>query len=449
MSTRSPHYTGSSQDDTMRPKSPKPLSQPPPNLSMQTEIDLLPSSQPLPSESQHPLVASASPMPSSAQPLPDELARDNIKVRDFAFESVLPVIPSIKRRRRISNAARPLKRPKRWHNDNQDLIQEGVELPTAGIAFNTQIQTGEQLKGKGKLERKSTEPDVAPDKSDRRPARGLGFTDLSECDAFGDSQVAQTSAPTQMQGSRPSQPSLHYWPERALEPSQRIKFGPNALVSSQPPLVDDSQDTEPLIDTPLLTPHGSHRFEVSDTSAIPLSQLDAELERHVPEDVTLSQLGFSPERSQFDELPQAVASVPSNGIEHPTTPTPKPRGLKLIAPGGSLSALSPMSSLTSLALSPRAENRPLPIAPTPSPPVAASSRPKASPRYFLRRRAASPSRNEAPAAPTRHRSTRKTGKTSTVPFPRLPAASRQSAHSRTPKASKLSPRARPLKRTAV
>ncbi|KAA1466588.1 hypothetical protein DENSPDRAFT_44755 [Dentipellis sp. KUC8613] len=447
MSTRGPHYTGSSQGETLRPRSPIPLSQPPPNLSMQAEIDLLPNSQLLSIESQRPDAPSASPIPSAAQPLPDELARDNIRVRDFAFENVLPVIPSVKRGRRISNAARPLKRPKRWQNDNQDSIQEGGEIHKAGLAFNTQIQTGEQLKGKGKpLERKSTEPDIVPEKSDRRPVRNLAYTDLSEREDYGDFEMAQTSAPSQMQEN---QPSRRYWPGRVLEPSQRIRFGPSALVSSQPPLVGDSQDTEPLIDTPLLTPHGSHRCDVSDTSAIPLSQLDAQLERYAPEDVTLSQLGFSPERSQPDNILQDTASIPSNGIEHSTMPNPTPRRLKLIAPGGSLSALSPMSSLTSLALSPQAENRPLPTAPTPSPPVAASSRPRTSPRYFLRKRAASPPRNTAPTAPARHRSTRKTGKTSTVPFPRLPAASRQSAHSRSPRASKLSPRARPLKRTAV
>ncbi|ETW82426.1 hypothetical protein HETIRDRAFT_408790, partial [Heterobasidion irregulare TC 32-1] len=59
-------------------------------------------------------------LPCATQQPPISLAQHNIKVRDFAYESVLPPIPPIPRLRSVQAGPRPLKRLKRSHGPDMD-----------------------------------------------------------------------------------------------------------------------------------------------------------------------------------------------------------------------------------------------------------------------------------------------------------------------------------------
>ena len=184
----------------------------------------------------------------SEQPSVALLASLGIKVRDFAYESKLPPIQPIYRHpRQIQPAVVRNTLKRQWEDD---VFSQSSSQPESS---------------QKKLERTSTEPAIPPT---------LDSTDIDDYD------------------------SLH-------TDSQQ----PNSYPESQqmPLSVFESQESEPYVDTPLITPKGSLQFPVADTSNIPASQLDAESQSTALEPASHSLFKF-PEASFFPKLPTAPTS---------------------------------------------------------------------------------------------------------------------------------------------
>ncbi|KAI0005146.1 hypothetical protein BJV74DRAFT_329251 [Russula compacta] len=110
------------------------------------------------------------------------LARQGIKVRDFAYESNLPLIPSIPRVRQLVLGTRPLKRTKRYFEQSDDVFavdtRSQSQNATAGLfqapSLESEQQQDECVNKSRPLERKSTEPVVIPEREPQRPYRDVG-----------------------------------------------------------------------------------------------------------------------------------------------------------------------------------------------------------------------------------------------------------------------------------
>ncbi|KAI0053673.1 hypothetical protein FA95DRAFT_1552180 [Auriscalpium vulgare] len=371
----------------------------------------------------------------SSPPSLEQLAAENIKVRDFAYESMLPPLPSIPRFRlampfvqqgqKGGLGPRPLKRLKSRHDYDPD--EDPFVLTTSN---------GEDLSSKSKpLSRKSTEPILAPEEysQPQEPdgvfARRPGFSDLAYY-------------------SPPPRPSAT--PRPLLSPQRAMPLATTFLMESQ----EESQGP----DTPLVTPAGSLLWPapVLDTSAIPASQLDSESQVPVQEDdVSYSQLGFSQPFSDSQAFSQGPSSPDHQGAGSSTpnrtfrSPCPSPDGKRLAF--GAQAVATPASPLSSPGLSPAHDGIPSPSTSprphltTPPPPYTSPNGNGASPsRYFLRKRASpsSPaSRNGTTMSPRRRKSAK--------PPMMLAAVTRQSAHAVNPKSLRDSPRARPLRKSAL
>ena len=210
----------------------------------------------------------------SQQPDVATLASYGIKVRDFAYESTLPPVKPVHLLpRQIQPGLRALKRVR----GGEDILSQ----PIAGSAAD-----GEgSFSKKSKLERTVTEPAL---ESGVPPTRERGFVNLDDYDLTADSQAVIDS-----QQSDPP--------------------------TSQPPvLYFESQDSEPYIDTPFVTPNGSLQWPVTDNSTIPASQLDTASQEAAPEPLSYSQLGFS----QADQPSQQQVSRGSSSVlsDPPTSP---------------------------------------------------------------------------------------------------------------------------------
>ncbi|KAK0206696.1 hypothetical protein DFS33DRAFT_611764 [Desarmillaria ectypa] len=159
--------------------------------------------------------------------------------------------------------------------------------------------------------------------------------------------------------------------------SDITKLPPLLLPSSQPP-VHDSQESEPYVDTPLVTPNGSLNWGVKDTSSIPASQLDRVSQAAVPDLISMTQLGLARLiDSQKDDM-----SIEPVAVSVPDSPTPA-------------SATAPRLA------SPFPTKVPSPPIPSSSPPATPpatvpSSSAEASPRYCLRKRPSSHHHSEPP-----------------------------------------------------
>ncbi|KAE9409967.1 hypothetical protein BT96DRAFT_462311 [Gymnopus androsaceus JB14] len=126
--------------------------------------------------------------------------------------------------------------------------------------------------------------------------------------------------------------------------SQRSSYSSPAYSQSQPPLLymdSQSQDSEPFIETPIVTPNGSLQWK--DTSHIPIPELDA-LSRlsasGIPEakrlpawpgseaELTLPQLSSPPPpvRLASQALPGASRPTKRQRLTPPESPSPLTRG---------------------------------------------------------------------------------------------------------------------------
>ncbi|KAK7470370.1 hypothetical protein VKT23_001797 [Stygiomarasmius scandens] len=263
----------------------------------------------------------------SIQPRVEELERMGIKVRDFAYESVLPPVPSYRRQaRQVQPGPRPLKRIRLDGEDDEPSSQRSEDAD-------------EQVDPAGNTDRKVAE--LSDRDVNNLPARGRGYSDLNAYDYVVESQQSEWSSPSH----------------------------------SQPPLVYgiESQDSEPYISTPFVTPNGSLQWEVMDTSAMPASQLDTDddiLPNIEPGLIKKLSLHTSHDALDPTPTPSLRISLPSNSEAQ----TPPPKKHKPNPSPSPLRTKSPSPSLPpSAAPSPRYQLRTRRPAP-PSPPPRGRSR---------------------------------------------------------------------------
>lgn len=219
--------------------------------------------------------------------IPSMLAKYGVKVRDFAYESTLPPIAPVPRvPRQVQPGPRPLKRARR-DPDNED---DPFTQSKSGGDSNVEGDLPRKFKH---LERQLTEPDIS---SSQRPTHTREFHNLSLCE----SSIAESSrsrTPTQFQ----SMPPLTVYSD--LSPA------------SQPTLQCDSQESEPYVDTPVVTPNGSLQWPIVYNNAVPSSQLDQDSQADVPSHISYTQLGLE------YSLP---AGEPSRRDRSPLTPSCSP-----------------------------------------------------------------------------------------------------------------------------
>lgn len=375
---------------------------------------------------------------------PESLARHGIKVRDFAYESDLPLIPSIPRVRQLSLVARPLKRTKRQNEQSDDIFaidarsqsQSDAPNPFRGSLLepgHDHVTTGGILKKLKPLERKLTEPAVIPERQPQRPFRDVGYADLSQ--HASSSRALQKSPLNTPTPATPTHNRFHTSSPAALPfPSPTTFHG----------LAGESQGTDPSIDTPLATPKGSLTWPTI-TSDVPASQLDGSSQPTVLEDTTYSQLGFSAPSSQaLDSNPDLGGTDPLSPCSpRPTEPAsspsqPPPRRLN------GTRASSPLSpSPRNRALRPGAKTRGTPL---PGQNAASTT----TPRYFLRKHGTPAQAAVSPASPHRRKRVSSSSK-ATARYPGgVPAVTRQSAHAAVPASGgRRSSHARPLRKTTL
>ncbi|KAG6821504.1 hypothetical protein H0H93_000012 [Arthromyces matolae] len=267
-----------------------------------------------------------------------------IKVRDFAYESKLPPVQPY-RVRQYQPGSRSLKRTRQ----EDDVFQDN----TSAIPTSSKRST---------LVREDTEPDVSQHEPPFKRARGF--------------------AHVRSLARQPAAPPWHHSKTPPMEFPRQIEI--ESQSQSQPPLILESQDSEPYVVTPIVTPNGSLQWpDIGTTSDIPVSQLDSESQATDPVLLSFSQLGMP-------------------------DPEPEPQGEERDTTGtGLVGKLTPMSSLSSIgsdvppltnplsALAPIHASYRIPTSsPTPpknvTPPIPAS-------RYQLRRRPLPPS----PKTPTK------------------------------------------------
>ncbi|KIM91183.1 hypothetical protein PILCRDRAFT_1375 [Piloderma croceum F 1598] len=365
----------------------------------------------------------ASPPPKEEQIKAPELAKLNIKVRDFAFESTLPPIAPFHRTVYppvpVQAGPRPLKRPRQ----DDDPFYDGFSQPVAGPSQPVALGSGRPEGRKSKpLERESTEP--ADPNQPPLPSRQRGYADLSQYQPASQSQ--SQSQPTADNSPRtPTRLPPIYTNSQSQNP-----WTPDYSSQSQPlPQFVFSQESEPYIDTPLVTPNGSLQWPATDIeiNSIPESQMDTESQVPAPEILTYSQLGFSPLQSQMDNPSQSRQESISTAL-----PTFRRHSSPLSAPPSSpLPLFSPNASpgpSTELSCPPQS---------SPSPRSRSPRRPKESvspsesaslPRYNFRKRHAPPS-PPAPSPPAQ-RTTRLRSRQPPPSSSRPLQFSMQSAHAR-------------------
>lgn len=361
-------------------------------------------------------------------PSPGTLACHGVKVRDFAYESDLPLIPSIPRFRQLVGA-RPLKRTKRYFE----------ELGEASLLDSDhQHESASHSSQSRPLERKSTEPVIVPERESQQqqqqPYRDVGYTDLSQMPSS--SQAAQTS--------------LHHTltPVTLTTVNRTSTFSSAPLPFPFPPtrkstVAGGSQESESSTDTPLVTPNGSLTWPTI-TSDLPASQLGTDNNGSQPPalvhdpTITYSQLGFSPPFSQAPDSDSGAAGT-TNTVD--ALGSPRPTEV----------ASSPLRPPPDLDLDDGHDIAHASSSPSPSPTrLTHAALPLSSPggpRYFLRRHG-SP-RQDHTSTPSPHRR-RKPSMRAPGPYPsRITPVTRQAAHAVASGSSGRSPRARPLRKTAI
>lgn len=371
---------------------------------------------------------------------PGTLARHGIKVRDFAYESNLPLIPSIPRARKGVLGARPLKRTKHYFEQSDDVFTVNThsqsQSATAGPLSQTPSrsqesdQQNESVNKSRPLERKSTEPVIIPERGSQRPYRDVGYADLSQHPSG--SQAAQRS-PTPTAITRSS-----------------TKFSPVSLPFPFPATKrftaqGASQESELSTDTPLVTPKGSLTWPSPHiTSDLPASQLADNISQAPTLDTmpTYSQLGLSPPFSQApDSHPDTDTTTADAALGSPLTTyvlsnVPQP-SLDHIDPAQASPPLSPspLRTLRSRTSRPLADGGP-PLTPD-----------AGGPRYFLRKHGSpGQDRDSSPSVCRRRKSSMK----ALAPYPgRVPPVTRQSAHAASSDSPGRSARSKPLRKATA
>ena len=363
---------------------------------------------------------------------PEALARHGIKVRDFAYESNLPSIPSIPRVRQLSLAARPLKRTKRQNEQPDDVFAIDASQSDAENPFWVPSpELDHDHRGKSKpLERKSTEPAIIPEQRRQRPFRDVGYIDLSQ--HASSSQAVQKSP---LNTPTPVTPT----PNRIRTSSPTTL--PIPFPTTFPDPAGESQGTGTSIDTPLATPKGSLTWPTV-TSDVPASQLDGDSQLPAAEDTTYSQLDFSAPSSQtLDSNPNSG----SRGSLSPNSPRPT-------EPASTPQQLPPRrlnGARASSPLSPTPRNRPnrsprgTEVQSTSQNAVATTA-----PRYFLRKHGTPAQASTSPASPHRKRVSSSSKMAARYPG-KTPTVTRQAAHAAVSGSGGRSSHERPLRKTTL
>lgn len=232
--------------------------------------------------------------PSSQQPTVETLQSLGIKVRDFAYESTLPPIAPVPRvPRQTQPSARPLKRT-RGDLEEEDRMPSHSSRPQFGCeATNAGIQASSKPES---LARKATEP--LEFNSPPVSKRTMGCADLSRPVLFGSQLPFRT--PRRAPKTRRTPPR-----RSSTTPLTSPLFG----SPSEEPSQGASQESELV-----MTPAGPVSWHIEDTSSIPVSQMDTDLLAFVPEEISYSQLGLSPQSSQ-------PATSLSTSMRSPVTPS--------------------------------------------------------------------------------------------------------------------------------
>jgi hypothetical protein len=282
------------------------------------------------------------------QPSVATLAEHGIRVRDFVYESPLPPIPSISRvPRQIQPSRIPLKR----FRDKEASSSDGEDTSHA--------------KKPRALERQATEPVL-----DIPSQRLQGYTDIRYA-YWERKNTAHAPSPFEMNALTSryhTPPRVQYPANPGASPSPH-----NASPSQfQSPLQDTSQESEPHIDTPQVTPNGSLQWAITDSSSIPASQLDTSSPVPLPEPLSYSQIGLRTPPSQPTALLRRDTSPFALSPLSPLSSTPSLSSSQLAGPT--------TSTLTGAAASSPFRQSLSAIQPV----VAAHT----SPRYHLRKRPA-------------------------------------------------------------
>ena len=374
---------------------------------------------------------------SQLQLSPEVLARHGIKVRDFAYESNLPLIPSIPRVRQLSLSARPLKRTKRQNEQSDDVFANDARSQSQSDSANPfrasllEIDhdhgtTGGTSNKSKPLERKSTEPVIIPERQQQRPFRDVGYVDLSQ----------------HASSSRTVQKSPLNTPMPVTTTPNRFRISPPTLPIPFPTTFHDlagkSQGTEPSIDTPLTTPKGSLTWPTI-TSDVPTSQLDGDSQPPVVEHTTYSLLGFSSPSSQAFNSNPDLGGTDGLSSPRPTEPASSP----LRPPPRRLNGKRASSPL-----SPSPKNRALRSRTGSGAPAPAAT---TTPRYFLRKHVtpAQPSATSLASPHRRRVSSSSSSKVAARYSGRVQPATRQSAHAAVSGSGSRSSHARPLRKTTL
>ncbi|KAI0335670.1 hypothetical protein GY45DRAFT_1333627 [Cubamyces sp. BRFM 1775] len=251
------------------------------------------------------------------------VATYGIKVRDFAYENTLPPVTTVPRFS-VQTQPRPrtLKRTRDMLEGHDDGEESDVEDPTVhrtwyidssgtGVSRSSRYRKRTQA-----LARTLTEPADEVPPSQGFNTREGGFT----------IPYSQRPASPKPHAQAAPYPTTPHKPNRHAQTSSLSPLTVAEIVSpSQASQQVESQETESWVDTPLVTPNGSLQWPtVQNTSAIPASQLESVLPQlPAEEDVTLSQLGFSPERSQpAHYAAPSPAGTPSRRPVDPQLPPP-------------------------------------------------------------------------------------------------------------------------------
>lgn len=249
------------------------------------------------------------------------LAELGIKVRDFAYESKLPPIRSVPYVpvQTIRPRASPLKRKRDDEEPEDDY--EGQTLYFDAERGGTTLGR-RPVKKPRPVERVPTEPaDIgeppAPTAFSSQPTRTYAYADLSS--------FVHRRRPAFPNSVRPRTPTRVASPTAGTPvagPSRQPADVAPSQGESQGESQGTSQETEGWVVTPLATPESSMRAHVEVSSTLPASQLDTPSRLPPPEDVTYSQLGFTPDNSPSQAVRLGSPSASPASPIRPLTFTP-------------------------------------------------------------------------------------------------------------------------------
>lgn len=353
----------------------------------------------LPPKNRQPLPASQHPQPPESDNvnnnhnLMSSLTMQGIKVRDFAYERTLPPVTTVPRFSvQVQPRPRKLMRTRDMLNGRDNDEESDEEDPNISRTFyidsnGTGVSHAYRYRKKSALARTLTEP-----ADDVPPSQGL----YTREQAF----VRASHRPLGSPQPRQNGALFPSTPQRLMRSLTPIDTLTHSQASAK---CDDSQDTESWIDTPLVTPNGSLHYPVHNTSALPASQLESVLPQlpDTEENVTLSQLGFSPERSQ-----QPAYTSPAGSPSRPRLPQlPPPADFRAAtcSPAGPSKAGPSNGSHSPVRRSTRKRPSPTPLQDAPAPRYDLRQRPQAArppaARAASRARASRHAVDQDPSAP--------------------------------------------------